>query len=374
MSVTRPRRCTRPVPIGQVTVGGAHPVAVQSMTKVPAADAEANLRQVHELAEAGCEICRLAVPDREALGPFARVAARSPLPLVADVHFDYRLALGAIAAGAAKLRVNPGNLGGEGPLREVAREARSAGVPIRIGVNLGSLEAELARSHGYTAAAMAESALRYVRDLEDWGVVGLVISAKAPDVARTVEAYRLIAGRTEWPLHLGVTEAGLGTDGVVKSSLGIGLLLAEGVGDTIRVSLTGDPVEEVRAGYAILRALGLRARGPEIISCPTCGRCRLDVGAVAAEVQRRLAGSVKPCTIAVMGCAVNGPGEARRADVGLAGGGEGKAVLFARGHVVRTVNAAEAVQQLLDEIARLPAGRGQAQEGSWTRGQPVREA
>lgn len=338
-------------------------MSVQSMTKVPASDAGANLEQVHRLAAAGCEICRLAVPDREALEAFELVAARSPLPLVADVHFDHRLALGAIAKGAAKLRINPGNLGGEGPLREVAREARRAGIPIRIGVNLGSLEAEVAAGYGYTAAAMAVSALRYVRSLEDCGVSGLVISAKAPDVDRTVEAYRQIADQTRWPLHLGVTEAGLGTDGVVKSSLGIGLLLAEGIGDTIRVSLTGDPVEEVRAGYAILRGLGLRLRGAEVISCPTCGRCRIDVAGLAAEVRQRLTGLTEPCTIAVMGCAVNGPGEARRADVGLAGAGSGKIVLFARGRAVKTVEAENAVEQLLEEIERLTTGRVTGGEG-----------
>jgi (E)-4-hydroxy-3-methylbut-2-enyl-diphosphate synthase len=356
------RRATRVVMVGPVGIGGDRPVSVQSMTKAPAEDAGATLAQLEELAAAGCEVCRLAVPDTGALGAFARVAARSPLPLVADIHFDYRLALGAIEAGAAKLRINPGNLGGEAPLKEVARRASGAGVPIRVGVNLGSLEAGLARSRGHTARAMAESALEYVRQLEDLGVPGIVVSAKAPDVGRTVEAYRLISGETDWPLHVGVTEAGRGVAGAVKSALGIGLLLAEGIGDTIRVSLTGDPVDEVRAGYAILRSLGLRERGVEIISCPTCGRCRLDVPSVAAQVERRLAGDAEPIVVAVMGCAVNGPGEARRADVGLAGAADGKAVLFAEGRVVRSVEASEAVEQLLGEIARRQ-GRSGASQG-----------
>jgi len=364
LTLVAPRREARPVRIGRVAIGGTAPVAVQSMAKTPAADAPATLAQVFRLAEAGCEICRLAVPDRESLRAFAWVAARSPLPLVADIHFDHRLALDALASGAAKIRINPGNLGGEGPLREVAREATRSGAPIRVGVNLGSLEAGLARSLGHTAEAMARSALRYVADLEQWGVPGLVVSAKAPDVDRTVEAYRLLAGKTVWPLHLGVTEAGPGTAGLVKGALGIGLLLSEGIGDTIRVSLTGDPVTEVHAGYEILRGLGLRRRGPEIISCPMCGRCRLDVEAVVAEVQKRLAGSLAPHVIAVMGCAVNGPGEARRADVGLAGAGDGKAVLFAGGQVIRSVDTANAVDQLLEEIARLPAGGRRAEEES----------
>jgi (E)-4-hydroxy-3-methylbut-2-enyl-diphosphate synthase len=348
------RRPTRVVRAGtSVLIGGGNPIVVQGMTKAPAHDGPAVLAQVEAMAARGCELCRLAVPDEESLSAFAWVAGRSPLPLVADIHFDHRLALGAITAGAAKLRINPGNLGGPDALRQVALEATAAGVPIRVGVNLGSLEAELASSMGYTGAAMAESAMRQVRMLEDLGFEGIVISAKASDVSRTVEAYREIAARTDWPLHLGVTEAGPGLAGAVKGSLGIGLLLAEGIGDTIRVSLTGDPTDEIAVAYDILGGLELRRRGPELISCPTCGRCSFDVAAVARGVQGHLAGLTEPLVVAVMGCAVNGPGEARRADVGLAGAAGGRAVLFSGGRILRTVSAEKAVDELLAEIESL---------------------
>ncbi len=252
------RRATRAVRAGTVTIGGGKPVVVQGMAKAPAWDGPAVLAQVERMAARGCELCRLAVPDERSLEAFAWVAKRSPLPLVADIHFQHRLALGAIAAGAAKLRINPGNIGGPEALAEVAREAIAAAVPIRVGVNLGSLEADLASSLGHTAAAMAESALRQVRVLEQLGVEGIVVSAKASDVPRTLDAYREISGRTEWPLHLGVTEAGPGLAGAVKGTLGIGLLLAQGIGDTIRVSLTGEPECEIDVAYDILAGLGLR--------------------------------------------------------------------------------------------------------------------
>ncbi len=358
------RRPTRAVRVGGVTIGGGSPVSVQSMVKRDPYDGGAVLAQVEELAAAGCEVCRLAVPDRRAADVFAWVARRTDLPLVADVHFDYRLALAAIDAGAGKLRINPGNLGGPEALRAVAGAATAAGIPIRVGVNLGSLEADLARRLGYTGAAMAESAIRQVRLLEDLGFEGIVISAKAPDVARTIEAYRLISGRTSWPLHLGVTEAGPGTPGLVKSAVGIGVLLAEGIGDTVRVSLSEDAVEEVAAGYAILASLSLRAAGPELVSCPTCGRCQFDVIGVAHEVNERLKDIRRPLTVAVMGCAVNGPGEARRADVGVAGAAGGQAVLFVRGEVQRSFPAEQAVDELFREIEGLLGGEpGDGSEG-----------
>jgi (E)-4-hydroxy-3-methylbut-2-enyl-diphosphate synthase len=328
------------------------------MVKLPAHDGPAILDQVLELAAAGAELCRLAVPDSAAIPVLAWLAPRSPVPLVADIHFDHRLALAAIEAGVSKLRINPGNLGGPGPLRQVSAAAGAAGVAIRVGVNLGSLEADIAAERGYTAEAMAASALRQVRMLEDEGFDAIVVSAKAPDVGRTVAAYRLISAATDWPLHLGVTEAGPGAAGLVKSAVGLGLLLAEGVGDTIRVSLSGSPVEEVRAGQAVLQCLGIRGFGPELVSCPTCGRCQFDLLRILPEVERRMERLRVPLVIAVMGCAVNGPGEARRADVGLAGAGRGQAVLFADGQALRTVPVERAVDELWQEIERIADSRG----------------
>lgn len=352
-----PRRATRAVRAGSVTIGAGAPVVVQGMVKCGAHDGPALLAEVEELAAAGCELCRLAVPDGHAAEVFGWVAARSPVPLVADIHFDHRLALLAIDAGAAKLRVNPGNLGGEPQLREVAAAAAAAGIPIRVGVNLGSLEADIAAAHGFTGEAMAESAMRQVRRLEDVGFDAIVISAKAPDVTRTVQAYRLLAARTSWPLHLGITEAGPGVAGLAKGAVGIGILLADGIGDTIRVSLTETAAAEIDAAYAILQSLGLRQRGIELVSCPTCGRCQFDLLPVAQAVARGLKSidetAALPFTVAVMGCAVNGPGEARRADVGIAGAGGGRAVLFAGGEVQRSVPVEQAVAELFAEIRRL---------------------
>jgi len=353
------RRSTRPVPVRGLVLGGANPVVVQGMIKRPAHDGPAVLDQVEALRSAGCELCRLAVPDAAAAATLGWVAQRTPLPLVADIHFDHRLALLAIDAGAAKLRVNPGNLGGQAQLREVANAATAARIPIRVGVNLGSLEHDLAAQHGYSGRAMAESALRQVRSLEDLGFDLIVISAKAPDVARTVEAYRQLSQSTNWPLHIGVTEAGPGAAGLVKSAVGIGILLAEGIGDTIRVSLTEDAVAEIDAAYSILQSLGLRQRSVELVSCPTCGRCQFDLLPVAQAVAERLKsidGSLtESFTVAVMGCAVNGPGEARRADVGVAGAAGDEAVLFAGGQVQRIVPAERAVDELMAEINRLLA-------------------
>jgi len=348
-----PRRKTRQVKVRDLAIGGGSPVSVQGMIKRPAHDGSAVLAQVTELADAGCDLCRLAVQDAEAASVFGWVARHTTVPLVADIQFDYRLALLAIDAGAAKLRVNPGNLGGPDRLREVALSAAAARVPIRVGVNLGSLDQAIAAKHGYTGQAMAESALQEVRLLEDLGFDAIVISAKAPDVQRTVQAYRALSTRTAWPLHLGVTEAGPGNAGLIKSAVGIGTLLAEGIGDTIRVSLTEDAVAEIDAGYAILQSLGLSERAAELVSCPTCGRCQFDLLPVAQEVARRLRSVPGPLTVAVMGCAVNGPGEARRADVGIAGAAGDQAVLFAGGQVLRSVPAPEAVDELFAQIGRI---------------------
>lgn len=353
----RPRARTTPVAVGALTVGGDSPVSVQSMLKAPSHDIGAITAQLDQLAAAGCEICRVAVPDRTAADRLAELVARSPMPLVADIHFDYRLALAAIDAGVAKLRINPGNIGGPDQVRAVAAAAQAAKVAIRVGVNLGSLEQDLAERYGHGAEAMAESAMRQIRLLEDLGCRALIISAKAPDVARTVGAYRLLAEQTEWPLHLGVTEAGPGVPGLVKSTLGVGLLLSEGIGDTIRVSLSGPPVDEIRAGQAILQGLELRAFGPDLVSCPTCGRCQFDLLSLVPQVERRLQSVTEPLTVAVMGCAVNGPGEARRADVGIAGAAGGQAVLFAAGQVLRAVSAERALDELCGEIDRILATR-----------------
>lgn len=334
-------------------VGGGAPVTVQSMTKTDTRDIAATTEEIRRLEEAGCEIIRLAVPDEEAARSLGRLRASTRVPLVADIHFDYRLALLAVEMGVDKLRLNPGNIGSSARVREVARAASSRGIPIRIGVNAGSLERSLLEKYGRpTAEAMVESALGQVRLLEDLGFGDVVVSLKASDVPTTIKAYRLASEKLDYPLHLGVTEAGTAWAGTIRSAVGIGALLAEGIGDTIRVSLTADPVEEVRAGYAILKALGLRQRGPTVVSCPTCGRCELDLVRIAAEVERRLEGLGYPLRVAVMGCVVNGPGEAREADVGVAGG-RGVGLIFRQGEIVRKVRGEEMVDELCREAERL---------------------
>lgn len=341
---------TRPVRIGSVQVGGGAPISVQSMTNTDTRDVEATLAQIRRLAAAGCEIVRVAVPDMEAAKAFARIKKQSPLPLVADIHFDYRLALAALEGGADGLRLNPGNIGGADKVRQVVREAAARGVPIRIGVNAGSLEKDLLARYGHpTADAMVESALRHVMILEEMGFHDIKISLKSSHLPTMIEANRKMAQLRNYPLHIGVTEAGPLQIGVIRSAVGIGALLAEGIGDTIRVSLTGDPVEEVRVGFEILKALGLRQRGVEFISCPTCGRTEIDLIGTALAVYERLKDLDRPLKVAVMGCVVNGPGEAREADVGLAGG-RGRAVIFRRGKVVRTVKEEEMVEELWREI------------------------
>ena len=331
-------------------MGGDAPITVQSMTNTPTQDVAATVAQIRRLEEAGCEIIRVAVPDMQAAEAISDIKAQIKLPLIADIHFDHRLALEAAKRGADGLRINPGNIGGHRKVQAVVDCARDLGLPIRIGVNGGSLEKDLLKTYnGATAEAMVESAMRHVALLERVGFDQIKISIKASDVPRTLEAYRLLAGRTEYPLHVGVTEAGSLYSGVVKSALGIGMLLAEGIGDTLRVSLTRDPVEEVRVGFEILKALGIRQHGPEIVSCPTCGRCGIDLMTVVEEVDRALLTRTVPIKIAIMGCVVNGPGEAKEADIGVAGGKD-HGILFKKGKVVRKVPQDQLVKVLLEEV------------------------
>ena len=344
------RNETRQIHVGAVPLGGGAPVSVQSMCNTPTADADATLRQIRALADAGCDIIRVAVPDVAAAEAMKRICAESPLPVVADIHFDYRLALLCAENGAAKIRINPGNIGAPERVRAVADACSGRGIPIRIGINAGSLEKRLLEKYGTpTAEAMAESAADNAEKLERFGFSDICLSLKASSVPLTLAAYRLASERFPYPLHLGVTEAGTLFQGTVQSAMGIGALLLDGVGDTIRVSLTADPVEEIRAGLAILKAAGLRAGGPKIVSCPTCGRTQIDLIAAAAEVERRLSGCRRDITVAVMGCVVNGPGEARGADYGLAGG-KGEAALFRHGEVVCKVPEDRMVDALLQMI------------------------
>ncbi|HOQ24831.1 MAG TPA: flavodoxin-dependent (E)-4-hydroxy-3-methylbut-2-enyl-diphosphate synthase [Bacillota bacterium] len=351
------RRPTRQVQVGGLVIGGDAPISVQSMTNTPTQDIRATLEQIDRLHKAGCELVRVAVPDRQAALALREIVAMSPLPVVADIHFDYRLALLALEAGVAKLRLNPGNIGGEDRVRTVVREAAARQVPIRIGVNAGSLSPEILNEYGGpTPQAMVKSAQQQIELLESMGFTSIVISLKASDVMTTVAAYRQMAAACNYPLHLGVTEAGSMLTGSIRSAIGLGLLLAEGIGDTLRVSLTGDPIHEVRVGYEILKSLHLRERGPVVISCPTCGRCGIDLQSLAEQVERLVAEISEPLHIAVMGCTVNGPGEARLADLGIAGG-KGEALIFRKGKIIRKVaetgllNAfQEELQTLLDEI------------------------
>ncbi len=351
-SIVASRGKTRRIKLGRLYIGGGAPIAVQSMTNTATADVEATVKQIKRLEDAGCEIVRVAVVDQEAALAIARIKAAIDIALVADIHFDYRLALAAAEAGADGLRINPGNIGGAAKVAKVVDCARAHGLPIRIGVNAGSLDKDLvAKYGGATAEAMVESALRQVAMLESLGFDQVKISLKASDVGRTVKAYRLLAGRTDCPLHLGVTEAGGLLAGTVKSALGIGMLLAEGIGDTLRVSLTRDPVEEVRVGFEILKALGIRRCGPEIISCPTCGRCEIDLLGLLEKIEKALLTCRAPIKVAVMGCVVNGPGEAREADVGVAGG-RGLGILFAKGRLLGKVAEENLVPALLREVER----------------------
>jgi (E)-4-hydroxy-3-methylbut-2-enyl-diphosphate synthase len=323
------------------------------MTKTDTRDIRKTVLQIRRLEKAGCEIVRVAVVDEEAARAIREIKKRIHIPLVADIHFHSHLAMIAMRSGADALRINPGNIGGRDRLKPLVVEARERSVPIRIGVNSGSLEKDLLkRFGGTTPEAMVSSALRTIEWMEDAGFYSIKVSLKASDVLRTTEAYRLFSKASDYPLHLGVTEAGKGPGAVVKSSVGIGLLLSEGIGDTLRVSLTGDPVEEVRIGYDILRALNIRKRGVEIISCPTCGRCEIDLTRLVERAQREVEKIVTPFTVAIMGCVVNGPGEAREADIGIAGG-RGTGVLFKKGKVVRKLREKDFLSVLLSEIERM---------------------
>ncbi len=340
------------ITIGDVPVGGGAPVSVQSMTNTDTRDAESTLSQIRSLAAYGCEIVRVAVPDEEAAAALARITAESPLPVVADVHFKSTLAILALEAGASGLRINPGNIGGRSKVEAVVEAARAAGAPIRIGVNSGSLPRERrAQQQRDPVAALVETTLDFVQLFEDLHFYNFKVSAKSSSVPETIGANLALAKQIDYPLHLGVTEAGTVRTGAVRSAVGIGALLSQGVGDTIRVSLTADPVEEVRTGYEILRSLGLRERGPSLISCPTCGRTEIDIEAIATEVEERLGDLKQSIEVAVMGCVVNGPGEARRADFGIAGG-RGEGLVFARGEPVRKVPAAQLVDALFAEIEK----------------------
>lgn len=348
------RERTRRVMVGSVPLGGGSPVVVQSMTCTPTVDADATLAQVNALVDAGCDLVRVTVPSREALGPFERICRESPVPIVADIHFDYRLAIGAVRVGAAKLRINPGNIGDWERVDAVIDAAGEAGAAIRIGVNAGSLDKRIAERDGLTQSEkLVASSLEFVEHFEKRGFDDIVLSAKAHSVPTTIETYRALSRELPHvPLHLGVTEAGTVQQGTIKSAVGLGVLLAEGIGDTMRVSLTADPVEEPPVCWGILQSLGLRRRGPELVSCPTCGRTQVDLIGLAEEVAERLKGCSKPISVAVMGCVVNGPGEASDADVGVACG-RGVGMVFRHGEVIRKVPEDQIVDALMEEIDRL---------------------
>jgi len=353
MSMLAARRGSRGVTVGRVTIGGGAPISVQSMTNTRTDDVAATVAQIKRLEAAGCEIVRVAVPDETAAAALRDIISQVTIPVVADIHFDHRLGLAAIEAGVHKLRVNPGNIGSREKVAELAAAAKERRIPIRIGVNSGSLEKDILERDGRpTAAGMVESAARHIGLLEREGFRDIVLSLKASDVPMTIEANRMAAARCECPLHLGITEAGTVLSGAVRSSVGLGVLLAEGIGDTIRVSLAGPPEEEVRVGRIVLSSLGLRHGGVTVIACPTCGRCRIDVQAIAEEVERETAGIRTPLVVAVMGCAVNGPGEAREADVGVAGG-VGEGVLFVRGAIVGKVDQTRMVAELLARVREM---------------------
>ena len=344
---------SKQIMVGGVAVGGGAPVSIQSMCNTATENVEATVQQILRLEQAGCEIIRVAVPTEEAARAIPAIKARIHIPLVADIHFDYKLALLCAEGGIDKIRINPGNIGSKERVRAVADACRERGIPIRIGVNGGSLEKDLlAKYGGVTAQALVDSAMGHVRLLNDCGFDDICISVKCSRVPVNMAAYQMLRAQTDYPLHLGVTEAGTPEMGVLKSAIGIGGLLCQGIGDTLRVSLTADPEEEVRAALDILSAAGLRKTGPDLISCPTCGRTRYDMIPIAREVERRLQGCTKPITVAVMGCVVNGPGEARAADVGIAGG-DGEGLLFRHGEILRKVPQDKLVDALMDEIDKL---------------------
>lgn len=347
------RKMTRQISIGNVKIGGGAPISVQSMTNTKTTDTNATVAQIKALVDAGCDIVRVAVPDMSAAENIYNIKNQVDVPLVADIHFDYRLALKAIEQGIDALRINPGNIGDEERVKAVVEAAKIRNIPIRIGVNAGSLDKKLLAKYGkVTAEALVESALEHIRILEKLNFYDIKISLKAHDVPLTLDAYRLMSETVDYPLHLGITEAGTVNTGIIKSAVGIGALLAEGIGDTFRISLTGDPVNEVKVANEILKALGLKEYGPTLISCPTCGRCNIDLPSIAEKVEQRLSGITKPIKVAVMGCVVNGPGEARDADIGIAGG-KGEGLVFRKGEVINKVPEDKLVDALFEELDKL---------------------
>ncbi|ADL13108.1 4-hydroxy-3-methylbut-2-en-1-yl diphosphate synthase [Acetohalobium arabaticum DSM 5501] len=347
------RKEIKQVEIGDVKIGGDAPISVQSMTNTDTRDVAATVEQIRKLEKAGCELIRVAVPDQDAAEKVDEIKAAIDIPLIADIHFNHRLALRVLELGIDGLRINPGNIGGEDKIKAVALAAKKREVPIRVGVNAGSLEEGLLAEYGSpTSEAMVESALQNIRLLEKYGFNDIIISLKASDVDMTKEAYELIAKKVNYPLHLGITEAGTEWAGTIKSAVGLGIILNKGLGDTIRVSLTGDPVQEVRVGYEILKSLNLRQKGPEIISCPTCGRCEIDLIEVANEVEQKIQNLDLNLKVAIMGCVVNGPGEAKEADIGIAGG-KNVGLLFKEGEVIRKVSEDELIATLLTEIDKM---------------------
>ena len=344
------RRRTKEVRIGDVVIGGKHPIAIQSMTNTKTQDVEATVAQILQLERAGCQIIRSTVPDMEAAKALAEIKKQIHIPLVADIHFDYRLAIAAMENGADKIRINPGNIGSAERVKAVVDCARERNIPIRVGVNSGSLEKELVEKyHGVTAEGIVESALDKVKMIEDFGYDNLVISIKSSDVMMCVKAHELISKKTDYPLHVGITESGTIISGNIKSSIGLGLILNQGIGDTIRVSLTGDPVEEIKSAKLILKTLGLRKGGIEIVSCPTCGRTSIDLIGLANKVENMVAEFPLDIKVAVMGCVVNGPGEAKEADIGIAGG-KGEGLLIRKGEVVKKVPESELLDALREEL------------------------
>ncbi|MFZ1730361.1 MAG: flavodoxin-dependent (E)-4-hydroxy-3-methylbut-2-enyl-diphosphate synthase [Bacteroidota bacterium] len=346
------RRKTRKVWVGDIPIGGDAPVSVQTMTKTKTSDVEGTVEQIRKSADEGCDIVRITVNDKQAAAAMAEIVRKSPLPIVADIHFNHIFALEAIKAGVAKVRINPGNIGSIDRIHQVLAAAKERGIPIRIGVNSGSLEEDILEKHGYpTPEALFESAMRHANICEEFGFRDVIISVKSTDTRLMIEAYRYIAERTDYPLHLGVTEAGTTRVGTIKSSVGIGTLLAEGIGDTIRVSLTDEPWKEVEVGKEILRSLGLASRSVEIIACPTCGRLEVDLFKITNELERRLAGIKKPIKIALLGCVVNGPGEASEADIGIAAG-KGVGILYRKGVVVRRLKEEEIIDAVYEEAMK----------------------